>query len=312
MTARFIGLLAACFIALPAAVQAQTGAAQSFDSNGVQIAYADRGRGAPVVLLHGYTGTYARHWEAPGVMQALETAGYRVVAMDCRGHGQSGKPSDPAQYGIEMVNDVVRLLDHLKIERAHIVGYSMGGAIASQLLVRHPGRLLTITVLGSGWDGEDLKDLKAWSQALADGMARKDASGLLRAGELDRRRTERADGRGNGGDECRALRPQRSAGTRGGRANAAGADGHSASEPRGVNAARAGDHRRAGRGARGGQADEDGSAANGNRRAAGRESRDQRQAVSRASGGVSRQASARVNGASGAQQTFAAAVAKRG
>lgn len=181
MTARFIGLLAACFIALPAAVQAQTGAAQSFDSNGVQIAYADRGRGAPVVLLHGYTGTYARHWEAPGVMQALETAGYRVVAMDCRGHGQSGKPSDPAQYGIEMVNDVVRLLDHLKIERAHIVGYSMGGAIASQLLVRHPGRLLTITVLGSGWDGEDLKDLKAWSQALADGMARKDASGLLRA-----------------------------------------------------------------------------------------------------------------------------------
>src|SRR4029453_6515858 len=132
MTARIITLFAFVLIAAPASPQ-QSGPA-SFDSNGVQIQYVDKGRGVPGVLLHGFTGSYARHWEAPGVLDALKTAGYRVIAMDCRGHGQSGKPHDASQYGVEMVHDVVRLLDHLHIDRAHIVGYSMGGAIANQLL----------------------------------------------------------------------------------------------------------------------------------------------------------------------------------
>jgi len=180
MKAKVIGLLIACVIALAPAGRAQSTAAQSFDSNGVQISYADRGRGVPVVLIHGFTGSYARHWEAPGVMQALEAAGYRVVAMDCRGHGQSGKPAEPAQYGMEMVGDVVRLLDHLKIEGAHIVGYSMGGAIANQLLVGHPERLLTVTLLGAGWAGDDLTELTAMMTAMADGFARRDASVLVR------------------------------------------------------------------------------------------------------------------------------------
>ena len=179
MKAKFIGLVTACVIALAPASLALTAPAQSFDSHGVQISYADRGQGVPVVLIHGFTGTYARHWEAPGVMQALETAGYRVVAMDCRGHGQSGKPADPAQYGMEMVGDVIRLLDHLKIERAHIVGYSMGGAIANQLLVRNPERLLTVTLLGAGWAGEDLTELTSMMNAMADGFARRDASVLV-------------------------------------------------------------------------------------------------------------------------------------
>jgi pimeloyl-ACP methyl ester carboxylesterase len=180
MKAKFIGLLIAALVALAPASLAQTIAAQSFDSNGVQISYADRGRGVPVVLIHGFTGTYARHWEGPGVMQALETAGYRVVAMDCRGHGQSGKPADPAKYGMEMVADVLRLLDHLKIERAHVVGYSMGGAIANQLLVRNPERLLTVTLLGAGWAGDDLTELTAMMNAMADGFERRDASVLVR------------------------------------------------------------------------------------------------------------------------------------
>ena len=180
MTAKIIGLLTACVLALAPASQAQTAAAQSFDSNGVQISYADRGRGVPVVLIHGFTGTWARHWEGPGVMQALEAAGYRVVAMDCRGHGQSGKPAEPAQYGMEMVGDVLRLLDHLKIERAHVVGYSMGGAIANQLLIKNPERLLTVTLLGAGWAGDDLTELTSTMNMMADGFARRDASVLVR------------------------------------------------------------------------------------------------------------------------------------
>src|SRR6266542_760882 len=118
MTSRMIGVIAFVLAATPALAQ-QTGLA-SFDSNGVQIRYVDKGRGAPVVLLHGFTGSYARHWEAPGVIAALQAAGYRVIAMDCRGHGQSGKPTEPSQYGLEMVQDVLRLLDHLHVERAHV------------------------------------------------------------------------------------------------------------------------------------------------------------------------------------------------
>ena len=98
-----------------------------FDSDGVRIHYADRGRGEPVVLIHGFTGSYARHWESPDVIAALTQAGYRVIAMDCRGHGQSGKPTGASDYGLELVRDAVRLLDYLIIERAHVVGYSMGG-----------------------------------------------------------------------------------------------------------------------------------------------------------------------------------------
>jgi pimeloyl-ACP methyl ester carboxylesterase len=180
MTARITGLLIACIVAVPSLCWPQQSAGESFDSNGVQIHYVDKGRGLPVVLIHGFTGSYARHWEAPGVIDALEKAGYRVVAMDCRGHGQSGKPHDAGQYGLEMVRDVVRLLDHLKIARAHIVGYSMGGSIANQLLVKHPDRLLTVTLLGAGWAGEDLTATNAQMLALADSFARRDASYLIR------------------------------------------------------------------------------------------------------------------------------------
>src|SRR5204863_10119417 len=136
--------------------------------HGVQIQYVDKGRGAPVVLLHGFTGSYARHWEAPGVLDAVESAGYRVIAMDCRGHGQSGKPHEVAKYGLEMVEDVIRLLDHLHIDRAHVVGYSMGGAIANQLLVRYPARLRSVTLLGAGWEGGDLQPITSFMTSMAD------------------------------------------------------------------------------------------------------------------------------------------------
>ena len=180
MTTRILGVLVACVVAAPPLCQAQPSAGASFDSNGVKIAYVDKGRGEPVLLIHGFTGSYARHWEAPGVIDALEKAGYRATAIDCRGHGQSGKPHEVSQYGMEMVRDVVRLLDHLHIERAHIVGYSMGGAIATQLLVKHADRLLTVTLLGAGWAGEDLSVTNAQMLALADSFARRDASYLIR------------------------------------------------------------------------------------------------------------------------------------
>src|SRR5438874_812439 len=75
MTSRFAGVVTACILAASSVSVAEQTATQSFDSNGVQISYLDKGRGAPDVLLHGLTGSAARHWEGPGVITALETAG---------------------------------------------------------------------------------------------------------------------------------------------------------------------------------------------------------------------------------------------
>jgi pimeloyl-ACP methyl ester carboxylesterase len=125
-------------------------AADEFDSKGVAIRYAVQGRGEPVVLIHGYQASGALNWDLPGVTAKL-AARYRVVTLDCRGHGRSGKPEAEDAYGIEMVEDVVRLLDHLKIEKAHLAGYSMGGLITLKFAVRHPGRVRSLVLGGMGW-----------------------------------------------------------------------------------------------------------------------------------------------------------------
>lgn len=126
-------------------------AGEVFDSNGVRIHYVVDGEGEAVVLIHGFAVGAAMWVEPPpagsGLVPAL-AGEYRVIAPDLRGHGASGKPHDPAKYGAEMVEDIVRLLDHLDIRKAHVVGYSMGTAIAGTLLVSHPGRLLSVTFGG--------------------------------------------------------------------------------------------------------------------------------------------------------------------
>jgi pimeloyl-ACP methyl ester carboxylesterase len=118
-----------------------------FDSKGVRIRYVEQGTGEPVVLVHGFGGR--ANAVADRVFQRL-AKNYRVIAFDCRGHGKSDKPHDAKQYGQEMALDVVRLLDHLKIKQAHIVGYSMGGLIVAKLLTMKPQRFLTATLGGSG------------------------------------------------------------------------------------------------------------------------------------------------------------------
>jgi pimeloyl-ACP methyl ester carboxylesterase len=120
-----------------------------FDSNGVSIRYVEAGSGEPIVLGHGVGGSLAT-WVNSGVIANL-SKDYRVIAFDARGHGKSGKPRDSKLYGHEMPLDTVRLLDHLGIKQAHIVGYSMSGGLTSLLLTLRPERFLTATlVAGSG------------------------------------------------------------------------------------------------------------------------------------------------------------------
>ena len=123
----------------------------SFDSDGVEIAYQVEGEGPPILLVHGFAASIAMNWKVTGWLEALTADGRRVVALDCRGHGQSGKPHHPEAYGgDQMPADVIRLMDHLDLERADLMGYSMGGLISSYLLVHHPERFRSVVLAGIG------------------------------------------------------------------------------------------------------------------------------------------------------------------
>lgn len=125
-------------------------------SDGVKIHYLEAGQGSPVILIHGYTGTAEGNWFSNGVAEAL-AKNHRVIALDCRGHGKSEKPHDPAKYGPQMAKDVLELMDHLKIDKAHVHGYSMGGFIVTQLLAMAPTRFITASYGGSGVPEADEK-----------------------------------------------------------------------------------------------------------------------------------------------------------
>jgi len=119
----------------------------------VQIHYTDEGAGEPVLLVHGFAVNADLNWRRPGIIKAL-SADYRVIAMDLRGHGRSGKPP-LGRYGMALVHDIPRLLDHLDIERVHLVGYSLGGFVALKCAATYSDRLLSVAALGSGWEPLD-------------------------------------------------------------------------------------------------------------------------------------------------------------
>jgi pimeloyl-ACP methyl ester carboxylesterase len=124
---------------------------QSFDSDGVQIAYMDEGKGEPILLIHGFASNVTTNWIDAQWVRTLVKAGRRVIAYDNRGHGQSEKLYDPACYGApEMAEDARRLLDHLGIARADVLGYSMGARIAAFLVFTHPERVRSVIFGGLG------------------------------------------------------------------------------------------------------------------------------------------------------------------
>jgi pimeloyl-ACP methyl ester carboxylesterase len=131
-------------------------------SDGLKIHYLTLGSsGSWVVLIHGYSDTAQRMWFTTGIAPAL-ARNHRVVALDNRNHGQSDKPQPG---GAGRAQDIVELMDHLKIEKAHIHGYSMGGALTGQLLAMIPGRFITAGFGGSGLQETD-PALRAQAAAL--------------------------------------------------------------------------------------------------------------------------------------------------
>src|SRR5262245_20507477 len=114
----------------------------SFNNSGVEIAYLDEGEGDPILLVHGFASTKDVNWVYPTWVSHLRQAGRRVIALDNRGHGGSSKLYDPEDYHVGILaGDVRALMDHLGLERADIMGYSLGGRITALLAHRNPERV---------------------------------------------------------------------------------------------------------------------------------------------------------------------------
>lgn len=161
-------VIACC--ALPILVHA---ADDVFVSNGVKIRYVTAGEGEPVVLIHGWMSD-STMWggDASGNTKLTAPPGFEVIALDCRGHGKSDKPHETEKYGAEMAADVVRLLDHLGIKKAHLIGYSMGAFIAGKVAATHPDRVLSVVYGGQaplliGESGS--KEIDVFAKAVDEG-----------------------------------------------------------------------------------------------------------------------------------------------
>ena len=155
---------------------------KAFDSDGVRIAYVDvpptvrDGPGDPVLLIHGFASNHVVNWLQTFWIRTLTGAGYRVVALDNRGHGESEKLYDPAAYHSQiMAEDARRLLDHLGLPRADVMGYSMGARITAYLALAHPQRVRSALISGLG---SHLVEGVGLPLGLADGLEAPSLEGL--------------------------------------------------------------------------------------------------------------------------------------
>jgi pimeloyl-ACP methyl ester carboxylesterase len=150
-----------------AAPSLATAADQQFTSGDATIRYRDLGTGDPIIFIHGYTAAL----ESMAAVANALPAGHRKIAMDVRGFGKSSKFGDAGKFGQLMVDDVIQLMDHLQIRRAHLVGHSMGALIAANVVDRYPNRVSTAAlVAGPFWDeAQMIAESKRWTTDLENG-----------------------------------------------------------------------------------------------------------------------------------------------
>ena len=142
-------------------------------SDGTDIAYDCMGEGPPVVLIHGFGANRLITWANTNWYQTIQRAGHKLIAIDCRGHGESEKPHDPADYDEgRMAMDVIAVLAALEIPEVDVVGYSMGAQLAIRLMHDAPGRVRRAILGGIGENY--FHDSKEETESIAEGLLAKD------------------------------------------------------------------------------------------------------------------------------------------
>ena len=136
-------------------------------ANGISIYYAVYGQGSPVILLHG--GLVNSDWWGNQI-PALATH-HTVIVMDSRGHGRSTRDARPYSYDL-MADDVVALLDALKLSKADVVGWSDGAIIGIDLAIRHPDRVGKIVAFGANTMTSGMKDNSDKNPTFVSALAR--------------------------------------------------------------------------------------------------------------------------------------------
>jgi pimeloyl-ACP methyl ester carboxylesterase len=122
---------------------------QKFNSDGAEIAFEVAGEGPPVLLIHGFASNSRINWGETGWVRFLTEAGRKVITFDHRGHGQSEKFYDTSKYSaMIMAEDAKRLLDHLGMEQADVIGYSMGARVTAFMLINHPQKIRRAVLAG--------------------------------------------------------------------------------------------------------------------------------------------------------------------
>jgi pimeloyl-ACP methyl ester carboxylesterase len=123
----------------------------SFHHGSIEISYLDEGEGEPIVLVHGFASSKNVNWVYPAWVSELKKSGRRVIAFDNRGHGESGKLYDPGEYEVAtMASDITALMDHLGLDRADVMGYSLGSRMTAILARSAPQRLRSAILGGIG------------------------------------------------------------------------------------------------------------------------------------------------------------------
>jgi pimeloyl-ACP methyl ester carboxylesterase len=117
----------------------------------LRLHYVVHGAGPAVLMLHGGVSSFEHNFAQFGWVEALAGAGRQVVGLDFRGHGQSDRPHEVARYGMEsLVGDALAVLDRLGLARVALVGYSIGAAVALELLRRRPAQFERAVLVAAG------------------------------------------------------------------------------------------------------------------------------------------------------------------
>jgi pimeloyl-ACP methyl ester carboxylesterase len=168
--------------------------------DGCELHWEEAGDGPAVLLTHGFASHLVRNWRDTKWMDVLAEAGWRAIAYDQRGHGESTKLYDPARYALtRLADDAIAVLDAAGADRAVLMGYSMGARVALESALRNPARVRALVLSGIGANFRDFGGREGDREVVARALEAEDPSGFPPAALVYRRFAETS------GNDGRAL-----------------------------------------------------------------------------------------------------------